>query len=392
MTSPSLEVQGHMLHGDTIAVGNASFSRLPTDALSEATERRITEFDLAAYSKDEFSTTMEKNVMERFFHAFDVTQLGYLTQSSLEQLCQYLGAPMSPEELATLSREKNMTYEQFWSWWNNHVGQATKKNAFAMVSAAFSHPYHQHQLTVEESGEKYTPSYRVNFFFKNMETTEIRQVSPWHDIPVFVRDWVRTTPESIPTNRYNFICEIPKWTRAKFEIATTEPFNPIKQDMKNGVPRFYKHGDMMWNYGAFPQTWESTDVTFEEGVKGDNDPLDAIEIGMTQLKTGTVTPVKILGVLGMIDDGQMDWKVVCISHSDPVAKFLDDIDDVPKFLPGCLDAMREWLRVYKICQGGVENRFAFNGEFKNQAFAMKLIHESHLMWQNLRKIRQTSNF
>lgn len=31
-----------------------------------------------------------------------------------------------------------------------------------------------------------------------------------------------------------------QWTRAKFEIATGEPFNPIKQDVKNGALRFLK--------------------------------------------------------------------------------------------------------------------------------------------------------
>jgi inorganic pyrophosphatase len=371
----------------TAQVKNASFSTPPM-ALKEAVQRNVTEFDLAAYSKDEFSVSMERNIMLRFFNAFDVQQIGYLHVEAMEQLCKYLGDPMSSEEMELLTRSGQMTFDRFYEWWGEH---GKRGHAFATVSAAFSVPYHQQQLLVEEVGEKYTPSYRVNFFFKDVETTELKQISPWHDIPYAVRDWVRTTPESSPTNRYNFICEIPKWTRAKFEIATSETFNPIKQDMKNGVPRFYKHGDMMWNYGAFPQTWESVDHTFEEGVKGDNDPLDAIEIGMTQLTTGQVVPVKILGILGMIDDGQMDWKVICISHGDPVAKFLDDIGDVPKFLPGCLEALREWLRVYKICQGGVENKFAYGGEYKDATFAHKIIQESHFMWRNLRQIRQQSS-
>ncbi len=33
---------------------------------------------------------------------------------------------------------------------------------------------------------------------------------------------------------------VTQWTRAKFEIATGEPFNPIKQDVKNGALRFLK--------------------------------------------------------------------------------------------------------------------------------------------------------
>jgi inorganic pyrophosphatase len=383
-TSPN--VQAGML-----GIRNASFSS--DEVLREAMQRHITEFDLAAYSKDEFTVSMERNIMKRMFDAFDVLSTGSLDSVALKQLLAYLGH----QETSSLGRDllssENVTFERFWEHWQLKVTSAeVTPETFAMVSSAFKVPYHQQQLIIEEVGQKYTLAYRVNFFFRDMETTEMRQVSPWHDIPLVVRDIVRTTPESVPTNRYNFICEIPKWTRAKFEISTTETYNPIKQDMKNGVPRFYKHGDMMWNYGAFPQTWESTDVDFVEGVKGDNDPLDGIEIGMTQLKTGSVTPIKVLGVLGMIDDGQMDWKIICVNHADAISRFLEDIDDVPKFLPGCLEALREWLRVYKICQGGVENKFAFNGEFRDKAFAMKVISESHRMWENLRKIRQTAHF
>lgn len=39
------------------------------------------------------------------------------------------------------------------------------------------------------------------------------------------------------------------------EVATDETFNPIKQDVKNGMLRNYTWGDMLFNYGLLPQTW-----------------------------------------------------------------------------------------------------------------------------------------
>jgi inorganic pyrophosphatase len=36
----------------------------------------------------------------------------------------------------------------------------------------------------------------------------------------------------------------------------------------------------------------------------------------------------------MIDDGELDWKVIAINKDDPVAADLNDIDDVEKKLPG----------------------------------------------------------
>ncbi|CBH17681.1 acidocalcisomal pyrophosphatase, putative [Trypanosoma brucei gambiense DAL972] len=377
--------------GTNISTGRGSEADV-AEPIQEAVDRKVSELDLAAYDKDDFTQPMIKKIMSRLFSAFDVTHLGYLTPDKVEEVCRYLGRNMSDGDVKAMKAEINaidghVTFEKFWAWWCSHPVHSRTK-CFSMVSADFSMPYHQQQLVVHEKGEMYTPSYRVLYFFRDLETGRERQVSPWHDIPLYVRDLVRTKPEATPMNRYNFICEIPKWTRAKFEIATGESFNPIKQDIKNGVPRFYKHGDMMWNYGAFPQTWESTEVLFEAGVTGDNDPVDAVEIGMTQFKVGQVSAVKVLGVLGMIDEGKMDWKVVCISHNDPICRFMKDIHDVPKFLPGCLDAIREWFRVYKICQGGEASHFAFDGEFKDKEYAMKVIDESHNMWHNLLKVNK----
>lgn len=379
-----------------IVPGKQSASQTPVmvqeDPLPQAGQS-VTELDLAAYSKADLDTSVRKQIMKRMFYAFDSLMEGFLNVKQTTELCNYLGRSLTAEqvtllakELTSESKDEHITFEQFWSWWESRPDSAFSDSAFSLVKGDFSEPYHQQQMEVEELGEIFTPAYRVKFFFRDLENGSRRQVSPWHDIPFAVRDPVRTKPAYIAPNRFNFICEVPKWTRAKFEIATGEAYNPIKQDMKNGIPRFYKHGDMMWNYGAFPQTWESTEILVE-GYTGDNDPLDGVEIGMRQMRVGGVAPVKVLGILGMIDDGQMDWKVICIAVDDPVARFIKDIEDVPKFLPGCLDAIREFFRVYKICQGGVENKFAFNGEFKDKEYALKVMNESHHMWNNLRKIK-----
>lgn len=76
------------------------------------------------------------------------------------------------------------------------------------------------------------------------------------------------------------------------EISTKEPHNPIAQDKKNGKLRDYP-GPIYWNYGALPQTWEDPHVTHPEvQCKGDNDPLDVVEIGSKALETGSVTEVR----------------------------------------------------------------------------------------------------
>lgn len=136
------------------------------------------------------------------------------------------------------------------------------------------------------------------------------------------------------------------------EVATKEPSNPIAQDIKKGKLRDY-HGPIFWNYGCLPQTWENPNILHPEvQCKGDNDPVDVVEIGANALASGAVAKVstcfvlaiwasspsimqvKVLGVLAMIDDGELDWKVIAINTEDPLAAKLNDIDDVESHLPG----------------------------------------------------------
>lgn len=42
----------------------------------------------------------------------------------------------------------------------------------------------------------------------------------------------------------------------------------------------------------------------------------------------------MLGVLAMIDDGELDWKVIAINVDDAMASQLNDVDDVETKLPG----------------------------------------------------------
>jgi hypothetical protein len=61
----------------------------------------------------------------------------------------------------------------------------------------------------------------------------------------------------------------------------------------------FKKGDIFFNYGCFPQTWE--DPTFihpdAEGCRGDNDPLDVCEIGARIVPCGVSQFIKSLFAL-----------------------------------------------------------------------------------------------
>ncbi|RMX79328.1 hypothetical protein D0867_16491, partial [Hortaea werneckii] len=204
-------------------------------------------------------------------------------------------------------------------------------------------------------------------------------VSPFHDIPLYANE-----QQTI----LNMVVEIPRWTNAKQEISKEDTLNPIKQDTKKGKLRFvrncFPHKGYLWNYGAFPQTWEDPNATHPETkAKGDNDPLDVCEIGELVAKPGEVKQVKVLGTMALLDEGETDWKIIVIDVNDPLAPKLNDIEDVERHLPGLLRATNEWFRIYKIPDGKPENQFAFSGECKNRKYAMDVVRECAEAWEKL---------
>merc|ERR1712224_665637 len=242
--------------------------------------------------------------------------------------------------------------------------------AWAMdLSSRMGSPFMNVAVTTAADGAVGTPEFRLRYL------DDGKAISPWHDIPL------QTGEEGV----LNALFEIPKNTKPKMEVATKEPNNPIAQDVKKGKLRDY-HGPIFWNYGMFPQTWEDPNhVHAETKCAGDNDPVDVVEIGSQVIAQGTVEPVKVLGVLAMIDDGELDWKVVAIRKSDPLAAELHDAADVESKCPGVVSGIREWFRWYKTPDGKPLNAFGFDERLLGREDAMKVIAEIHQAWKSLKE-------
>eukprot|EP01025_Chloroclados_australasicus_P046711 TRINITY_DN5156_c1_g1_i2.p1 TRINITY_DN5156_c1_g1~~TRINITY_DN5156_c1_g1_i2.p1 ORF type:complete len:262 (+),score=38.72 TRINITY_DN5156_c1_g1_i2:152-937(+) len=214
------------------------------------------------------------------------------------------------------------------------------------------------------------PPWSFRMFFKEGDKT----ISPWHDIPL-----------TAGSGLYNFVCEIPKESDAKMECATDEEGNPIKQDTKKGKLRHYPY-NINWNYGFLPQTWEDPGHKNEAagGVFGDNDPVDVVEISSTALKMGGVYPVKCVGVYAMIDDGELDWKVIAINADDPKASEINDVEDVERLFPGELEKVLVWFRDYKIPDGKPANSYGFDNKCMNADFTKDVIEETNKFYAALK--------
>ncbi|KAJ5884902.1 inorganic diphosphatase [Penicillium taxi] len=249
----------------------------------------------------------------------------------------------------------------------------TTSSSFALLSRQFSTTSPTMSYTIRKIAQPYTLEHRVYIEKDGVP------VSPFHDIPLYA---------NAEKTVLNMVVEIPRWTNAKQEISKEEFLNPIKQDTKKGKLRFvrncFPHKGYLWNYGAFPQTWEDPNsIHPETKAKGDDDPLDVCEIGELVGYPGQVKQVKVLGVMALIDEEETDWKVIVVDINDPLAPKLNDIEDVERHLPGLLRATNEWFRIYKIPDGKPENQFAFSGECKNKKYALDVIHECADAWDKL---------
>merc|ERR1711964_821173 len=240
-------------------------------------------------------------------------------------------------------------------------------------------------IEIHHTGELGTEKYAVRFTYDGIS------ISPWHDIPLYADAGNKTV---------NFICEIPKNTAKKFEIMRTIRGNPIMQDtaIENGVTKLREYQwptveedpkgpRMKWNYGALPQTWEDpshaeTDISVD-GVhpRGDNDPIDAIELGTEPMKVGEVAQVKVLGVLALVDSGETDWKLLVVRTNNP--KFvninsLSELKESPVY--GKVAEIHSWLENYKMPTKKRKNQFGFGGKAQNEAYAMGKVKQTHEFW------------
>lgn len=205
-----------------------------------------------------------------------------------------------------------------------------------------------------------------------------QKISPFHDIKLLTH-----------SNRFIFpaIIEISRHSIAKFEVSRDEPYNPIKQDTRKSKLtgeselRYYARFPL-FNYGMLPQTWENPFIKDSKfGLLGDGDPLDILEIGSQALDSGSLINVKILGALCLIDQGEIDWKIICINHADPLYKKINDPHDVEKHFPGKIDAIIDWLENIKVFDGKDKNKV--EGNVMGPESTLEVVLAGHHEWKNL---------
>jgi len=206
-------------------------------------------------------------------------------------------------------------------------------------------------------------------------------ISTWHDIPVFADEANRIL---------HMVVTSPRWTNASIELAMDEPLNPLMQppEVKRKRSRYvrncFPHHGFVCNFGVIPQTWsDPSSMSGETGARGTNTPLDVCEIGDQVAQVGQVKQVKLLGALALGDRRQLEWKIIAVDVTDPLADRLESIEDLSTERPGLLHALQEWLMIHRIPEGKSPKLLAFTGEPKGTDSALDIVYDSHDDWQSL---------
>jgi len=129
----------------------------------------------------------------------------------------------------------------------------------------------------------------------------------------------------------NAIIEIPKGTRSKFEL-----------DKATGLIRLdrylFSSSHYPGDYGFVPQS-----------LADDGDPLDILVMVNEPTFSGCLIESRVIGLFKMKDDGQDDYKILSVPHSDPLFAEYHEIDDVPSHY---LKEVEHFFATYKQLEGG----------------------------------------
>lgn len=147
---------------------------------------------------------------------------------------------------------------------------------------------------------------------------------PWHDI----------SPGNESPKIVNAIIEIPRDSQQKYELDKESGILRLDRFLYSAV---YYPGD----YGFIPQTlWE------------DGDPMDIIILTNRPVYPLTLVRSRVIGVIRMIDDKELDDKIIGVYDSDPRYSEYNSLEDIPKHV---IAELKHFFETYKELQTEGEN-------------------------------------
>lgn len=170
--------------------------------------------------------------------------------------------------------------------------------------------------------------------------------NPWHSV----------SPGENAPKIVNAIIEIPKGSRAKYELDKESGLLKLDRVLYSSV--YYPA-----NYGFIPQSYCD-----------DHDPLDILVISQVDCVPMCMIEAKVIGVMQMVDGGEADDKVIAVAANDMSVNHINDISELPQHF---LEEMRHFFEEYK----KLERKTVKVEEFQNREKAQQIVLDAFKMYQ-----------
>lgn len=169
---------------------------------------------------------------------------------------------------------------------------------------------------------------------------------PWHEVEIGNK-----APDIV-----NAFVEIPKGSKAKYEIDKISGLLKLDRVLFSSM-HYPAH------YGFIPQT-----------LCGDKDPLDILVISSVDLVPYCLLEARVIGVMRMKDQGDLDDKIIAVAHKDVSMDYIHDIQDLP---PHTMIEIKRFFQDYKT----LENKTIEVEPILGKPEAMKIIQDNILAYK-----------
>lgn len=87
--------------------------------------------------------------------------------------------------------------------------------------------------------------------------------------------------------------------------------------------------------------------------------------------------MKIIGCLCLIDQGELDWKILAVEEAYAKDRGIRDVNSFNQKNPGAVKEVLEWMRTYKTYDGKKENSFGYDEQVLSVEKTIEIIYENH---------------
>lgn len=171
---------------------------------------------------------------------------------------------------------------------------------------------------------------------KIVQSSNLFKPHPWHGIEAW---------SNKEKNILNVYIEIVPENRVKYELDKKSGYLKVDRPQKfsNIIPSLY---------GFIPQTYSKEEsakvanqVLGRDSLFGDEDPIDICVLTDKTIKHGDILLEAIpIGGFRMIDNGEVDDKVIAVLKDDATYGDIRDISDVPK---NVIESLKHYFLTYK---------------------------------------------